>query len=54
MKISINEICSFTQSSPSCRNFIEGERVLNANRVTFYGKKKGADKDCVNFLAFCL
>ena len=54
MKISINEIFSFTQSSPSCRNFVEGERVLNANHVIFCGKKKCADKDCINFVAFCL
>ena len=54
MKISINEICSFTQSLPSCRNFVEDERVLNVNHVIFCDKKNSADKDCVNFVAFCL
>ena len=53
MKISINKICSFTQSSP-CRNFLKGERALNANHEMFYGKKKSADKDCINFTAVCL
>ena len=53
MKISINEICSFTELSPSCHNFVEVERVLNAN-VIFCGKKKSTDEYCVNFLAFCL
>ena len=30
MKLSIAEICWFTVSTPSCRNSVEGERVLHA------------------------
>ena len=35
MKLSIDEICWFTASSPFCRNFVEGERVFQARHVIF-------------------
>lgn len=53
MKLSISEICNFTNSTPSCRNFVEGERVLNANHVIFCDKISVND-ECVCFIAFCL
>ena len=39
MKQSIAEICRFTVSTPPCRHFVEGERVLHAGHVIFCGKE---------------
>ena len=53
MRLSVQEICDYTESTPSCRNFVEGEKVLNAGHVIFCGKTS-QDRACVSFLAFCL
>ena len=53
MRLSVQEICVFTESTPSCRNFVEGEKVLNAGHVIFCGKTS-QDHACVSFIAFCL
>ena len=53
MKLTINNICSFTNSTSSCRNFVEGERVLNAEHVIFCGRTN-VSNDYVNIIAFCL
>ena len=45
MKLSIAEICWFTVSTPSCRNSVEGERVLHARHVIFCGKE-AENKKC--------
>ena len=39
MKLSIAEICWFTASSPFCRNFVEGERVLHVEHLIFCDKE---------------
>ncbi|XP_043472756.1 uncharacterized protein LOC122505310 [Leptopilina heterotoma] len=56
--ISIAEICRFSNSTPSCRNFTEGEKVLRAKHVIYCGKKSNenslVDPKNVNIIAFCL
>lgn len=53
MMLGMAEICGFTESTPSCRNFVEGEKVLHAGHVIFCGKL-AADKTCIKVIAFCL
>ncbi|XP_066587824.1 uncharacterized protein [Prorops nasuta] len=55
MKLTINEICNFTKSIPSHRNFIEGEKLLNAKHIIFCGKTTSVKETSdFNFIAFCL
>ncbi|KYM96020.1 hypothetical protein ALC62_13328, partial [Cyphomyrmex costatus] len=51
--VGIAEICAFTSSTPSCRNFTEGEKVLRAGHVLYCGKQTGVET-CVSLIAFCL
>ena len=46
MKLSITENCWFTVSTPSYRNFVEGEKILHAGYVIFCGKEAEEDKKC--------
>lgn len=55
MRLSLSEICAFTQSTPTSRNFVEGEKVLNAGHIIFCGRGNDtADGNSIHFLAFCL
>ena len=53
MKLTIAEICRFTASTPSCRNFVEGERVLHAGHVIFCGKE-AENETSTKVIAFCM
>ena len=55
MRLSLNELYQFTKSTPSCRNFIEGESVLNTGHVMFCGRlSEQQDNVCKLFIAFCM
>ena len=43
-----------SKSTPSSRNFIEGESVLNAGHVMFCGRLNEQQDVCKLFIAFCM
>lgn len=53
MKLSMGEICKFTNSTPSCRNFIKGERILHAGHVINCARQNSAGVD-IKIIAFCM
>ena len=54
MRVLLNELCQFTKSTPSSRNFIEGESVLNDGHVMFCGRLSEEQDVCKLFIAFCM
>lgn len=57
MKVSMQEICKFANTQPSCKSFIGGEGLLNAGHVLHCGKvnsENASDNSVYKILAFCL
>ena len=54
MKLSIAEICKFSGSTPSCRNFVEGEKILQAGHVIFCDQLDTDSEEEIKIIAFCL
>ena len=52
MRLEIGEVCKFAKCGVSSRNFVEGERLLNAGHVLNCGKIDGSAEH--NLLAFCV
>ena len=53
MKLLMQEICQFAKCTPSSRNYIEGERVLNSGHVIYCGKEH--DESVVyKVIGYCL
>ena len=53
MKIKISPICDFTDSTPVCKNFVEGGRISHARHLLFCGKEV-ENETSVPIIAFCL
>ncbi|XP_043469594.1 uncharacterized protein LOC122503202 [Leptopilina heterotoma] len=53
MKLSISEICKFSDCTPSSRNFVEGERVWQADHIIFCGQQD-SDETSIKIISFCL
>lgn len=55
MLLEVADIYSWAETSASHRNFIEGNRVLEANHVIKIGKTvESVTGDCVYIIALCL
>lgn len=54
MRVSIGEICVFANSTPTSRNFIGGEMLINAGHVVFCGKMPDDNSEIFEITAFCL
>ena len=57
MRVSIQEVCKFAETNPSCKSFVGGEALLNAGHLIHCGKL--SNDDCLNgqnykIFAFCL
>lgn len=52
MLLSIAKICRFGNCTSNSRNFVEGERLLNAGHVTCHKLSEGSAD--VNVIGFCL
>lgn len=56
MRVSMQEICNFAKTQPSCKSFIGGEGLLNAGHVIHCGTLLNSQNtgDSYKILAFCL
>ena len=52
MRLEIGKVCKFAKCGVSSRNFVEGERLLNAGHVLNCGKIDESAEH--NLLAFCV
>ncbi|KAK0178534.1 hypothetical protein PV327_007415 [Microctonus hyperodae] len=53
--ISIKEICTWAGTKPDNRNFVEGERLLQAGHILKCGKcSVKCDRGAVSIIAYCL
>lgn len=53
MRLSIKDICAFAECSPSTRNFIEGENLLNCDHLLACSIAEQTE-DFFYLLGFCL
>lgn len=51
--LSLNELCNYTNASPSSKNMIEGERILNAKFLNQCGATYKSDVQ-INIYASCV
>lgn len=55
MRVMIQEICRFASATPTSRNFIAGENIIDRGHLLNCGKVSNSnDSDVVQILAFCL
>ncbi|KAK0078979.1 hypothetical protein PV325_001887 [Microctonus aethiopoides] len=53
MFLSINQVLEFLESTPSSRNFVEGEKIINSGHLIYCGLKN-PDADQYDILSYCL
>lgn len=54
MKLTMAEICKFTQCTVSSRNYVKGEKVLNSKHVLICGKSPVTSENIIRIVAYCL
>lgn len=53
MKLSFSEIFKFAECTPTSRNFVEGEKVLQAGHIIFSGQLDSVETS-IKIISFCL
>lgn len=53
LSLQLNTLCEFTKATPSSRNMIEGQRVINSGMIVMCGASAKTD-DSIDLYALCL
>lgn len=52
--LTLHNICTWAGTNTAQRNYIEGNKIVNAGHLIFCGKKAGRPDESVHILAKCM